>query len=161
MINGKNKMHLGRRRQKFKVGLGLRVPILLDCGCRRAARKRTTALGPTLSAPSPPTTPRPTRVRPTFPVAAEAISFDNLLLDLCGHGQHELQHLAHVVARIVSSLIHAHGVLRSRKRLDHLRQDHYAQDASQGGVPGWAPGHRGGPSKQRREEGGELVNRGH
>lgn len=76
------------------------------------------------AAPSPGSTPPQLPGRPTFPVAAEAIGLDNLLLDLRGHGQHELQHLAHVVAGVVPSLVHAHGVLRGRERLDYLGQDH-------------------------------------
>lgn len=68
-----------------------------------------------------PGAPRPAG-EPTFAVAAEPVGLDHVLLDLGSHGQQELQHLAHVVAGVVPSLLHALRVLGRPERLDHLRQ---------------------------------------
>lgn len=72
--------------------------------------------------PRGPGASRPPGEQPTFAVAGEPVGLDHVLLDLGGHGQEELQHLAHVIAGIVPSLLHALRVLGRPERLDHLRQ---------------------------------------
>lgn len=104
----------------------------------------TTTQGSSQCSVASPTRTTRTLGRPTFPVAAEAIGFDNLLLNLRGHGQHELQHLAHVIARVVPGLVHPHGVLRGRKRLDHLGQDHCESGRPRVGSPSTAGGKEAG-----------------
>lgn len=61
----------------------------------------------------------------TFSLVVEPICFDDLLLDLGGHGQHKLQHLAHVIAGALSGFLHAGCVLRHGKGLDHLTQNNW------------------------------------
>lgn len=60
----------------------------------------------------------------TLSFVVEAVGFDNLLLNLGGHGEHQLQHLAHVVAGTFSSLLHPCSVFWYREGLDHLTQYH-------------------------------------
>lgn len=72
--------------------------------------------------PRGPGASRPPGEQPTFAVAGEPVGLDHVLLDLGGHGQEELQHLAHVIAGVVPSLLHALRVLGRPERLDHLRQ---------------------------------------
>lgn len=84
-------------------------------------RGRRLGGGALIMSPTPNASHTPFHVGPTFPVATKAIGFNNLLLDLCGYWKHELQHLPHIVARIVSSLVHAHRILWGRERLNHLR----------------------------------------
>lgn len=60
----------------------------------------------------------------TLSFVVEAVGFDNLLLNLGGHREHQLQHLAHVVAGTFSSLLHPCSVFWYREGLDHLTQYH-------------------------------------
>lgn len=87
---------------------------------------------------------------PTFAVAAEAVGFDHVLLDLGSHRQEELQHLPHVVTGVVPRLLHALRVLGRTEGLDHLCQHrcgkqvhtqlpHNAKQRSQGTEPPAAP----------------------
>ena len=75
----------------------------------------------------------------TFSLVVEAISFDNLLLDLCRDREHKLQHLAHVVAGTLPCLFHAGCILRHRECLDHLTEYHCnKRGGSLSGVPATA-----------------------
>lgn len=66
----------------------------------------------------------------TLSFVVEAVSFDDLLLDLRGHGEHELQHLAHVVAGTFPGLLHPRRVFRHREGLDDLAQYHWEKPNS-------------------------------
>lgn len=61
----------------------------------------------------------------TFSLIVKPICFDDLLLDLGGHRQHKLQHLAHVVAGALSGFLHAGCILRHGKGLNHLTQNNW------------------------------------
>lgn len=60
----------------------------------------------------------------TFSLIIESIGFNHLLLNLGGHREHKLQHLAHVVAGTLSSLLHPCSIFWYRESLDHLTQYH-------------------------------------
>ena len=51
----------------------------------------------------------------TVAVSREAVLFDDLHLDLCGDREHDLHHLHHVAACVVTSLVQTTGVLRNLK----------------------------------------------
>lgn len=64
-------------------------------------------------------------VRLTLSFVVEPICLDNLLLNLRGHREHQLQHLAHVVAGTFSSLLHPGSIFWYWEGLDHLTQYHW------------------------------------
>lgn len=47
----------------------------------------------------------------TLSFIVKAIGFDDLLLDLGGHGQHQLQHLSHVITGTLPSLLHPRSIV--------------------------------------------------
>lgn len=61
----------------------------------------------------------------TLSFVVEAVGFDNLLLDLGCHREHQLQHLSHVIAGTFSSLLHPCSIFWYWEGLDHLTQYHW------------------------------------
>lgn len=64
-------------------------------------------------------------MKPTFSFIVEAVCFDDLLLDLSGHREHELQHFAHVVAGAFSGLLHAGCILGHGEGLDNFTKNNW------------------------------------
>lgn len=61
----------------------------------------------------------------TLSFVVEAVGFDNLLLNLGCHREHQLQHLSHVIAGTFSSLLHPCSIFWYWEGLDHLTQYHW------------------------------------
>lgn len=60
----------------------------------------------------------------TLSFIIEAIGLNNLLLNLGGHGEHQLQHLAHIIAGTFSRLLHPCSIFWHCEGLDHLTEYH-------------------------------------